>query len=230
MSGIGLLNEGSLHASLKQWYARAGDRYEVPVEGYVVDIVRDDLLLEVQTRHIGAIRSKLASLAETHRLRLIHPIAREKWIVRLDPEGDGVLSRRRSPKRGRLEDVFHELVGFPALMTHPNLSLEVVLIQEEETRRFDGKRAWRRRGWVVEERRLLEIVDQRRFDDASDWLDLLPRDLDRFTTADLAETMQVPRDLAQKVAYCLRKAGFITMIGQEGRSKLYGIGGGSNHE
>jgi hypothetical protein len=32
MSGIGLLNEKPLHASLKQWYARPGDRFEVPVE------------------------------------------------------------------------------------------------------------------------------------------------------------------------------------------------------
>ena len=41
-SGIGLLNEKPLHASLKQWYARPGDRFEVPVHGFVIDIVRDE--------------------------------------------------------------------------------------------------------------------------------------------------------------------------------------------
>ena len=40
MSGIGLLNEKPLHASLKQWYARPGDRFEVPVDGYVIDLSR----------------------------------------------------------------------------------------------------------------------------------------------------------------------------------------------
>ena len=49
MSGIGLLNEKPLHASLKQWYARPGDRFEVAVGGFVIDIVRDDLLIEIQT-------------------------------------------------------------------------------------------------------------------------------------------------------------------------------------
>lgn len=42
VSGIGLLNEKSLHASLKQWYAQPGDRFEVAVDGFVIDIVRND--------------------------------------------------------------------------------------------------------------------------------------------------------------------------------------------
>jgi hypothetical protein len=36
-------------ASLKKWYAQPGDRFEVPVDGFVIDIVRDDLLLDIQT-------------------------------------------------------------------------------------------------------------------------------------------------------------------------------------
>ena len=87
MSGIGLLNEKPLHASLKEWYAQPGDRFEVAVEGFVIDIVRDALLLEIQTRNFAAIRSKLTSLARSHQIRLIYPIAQEKWIVKLDEDG-----------------------------------------------------------------------------------------------------------------------------------------------
>ena len=54
MSRIGLINEKPLHASLKQWYARPGDRFEVPVDGFVIDIVRDNLLIEIQTRNFAA--------------------------------------------------------------------------------------------------------------------------------------------------------------------------------
>src|SRR6185295_18613276 len=82
MSGIGLLNEKPLHASLKQWYARPGDRFEVPVDGFVIDIVRDNLLIEIQTRNLSAISSKLSRLTQTHQVRLIYPIVKEKWIVR----------------------------------------------------------------------------------------------------------------------------------------------------
>lgn len=33
---IGTLNEGPLHASLKQLYVRPGDRIEIPVDGYII--------------------------------------------------------------------------------------------------------------------------------------------------------------------------------------------------
>ena len=52
MSGIGVLNEKPLHASLKEWYAKPGDQLEVAIDGFVIDIVRDDLLLEVVDRRL----------------------------------------------------------------------------------------------------------------------------------------------------------------------------------
>jgi hypothetical protein len=82
MPGIGLLNEKPLHASLKHWYARPGDRLEVTVDGFVIDIVRDDLLIEIQTCNFPSIKSKLTDLVRCHRVRLVYPIDQEKWIVR----------------------------------------------------------------------------------------------------------------------------------------------------
>ena len=65
MSGIGLLNEGPLHAALKMWYAQPEDRFEVTVEGFVIDIVRDGLVLEIQTGNVASIKSKLANLVRS---------------------------------------------------------------------------------------------------------------------------------------------------------------------
>ena len=151
MSGIGLLNEKPLHASLKQWYARPGDRLEVAVDGFVIDIVRDDLLIEIQTRNFASIKSKLTKLVHSHQVRLIYPIVQEKWIVRSATDDRGGVIRRKSPKRGRLEDLFREMVSIPQLLSNRNFSLEVLMIKEEEARRYEGKRQWRRRGWVIEE-------------------------------------------------------------------------------
>src|SRR5215212_5865005 len=103
MSGIGVLNEKPLHASLKQWYARPGDRFEVAVGGFVIDIVRAELLIEIQTGSFAAIRSKLTNLVQSHQVRLIYPIAQEKWIVRPATDERQRVVRRRSPKKGRLE-------------------------------------------------------------------------------------------------------------------------------
>ena len=160
MTAIGSLNEKPLHASLKEWYAQPGDEFEVAVDGFVIDIVRDDLLLEIQTSSLASIKRKLHQLARSHRIRLIYPIAEEKWIVKLAKDEGCETTRRKSPKRGQVEDLFWEMVSFPQLLADPNFSLEVLMIQEEEVRRHEENRRWRRRGWVTEERRLLGVVDQ----------------------------------------------------------------------
>jgi hypothetical protein len=223
MPGIGLLNEKPLHASLKQWYARPGDRFEVPVDGFVIDIVRDDLLIEIQTGNFSSIKSKLSNLARSYRVRLIYPIVQEKWIIRSSNGKSAAVIRRKSPKRGRWEDLFWELVSIPQLLLNPNFSLEVLMIRQEEVRRYDGKRKWRRKKWVLEGRRLLEVMDQRSFGHSADWLKFLPDGLESFTTSDLATRMNTRRDLAQKMAYCLREAKMIELIGKRGRANLYRV-------
>ena len=223
MSGIGLINEKPLHASLKQWYARPGDRFEVPVDGYVIDIVRDNLLIEIQTRNFGSINSKLSKLIRSHEVRLVYPVVQEKWIVRRATDAAGLTIRRKSPKRGRLEDLFWELVSIPHLLSNPNFSLEVLLTREEEVRRYEGKRKWRRKGWVSEGRRLVDVLDRRSFRESVDWLAFVPEGLQSFTTKDLATAANTRRDLAQKMAYCLRQARMLEMIGKQGRCNLYRV-------
>ncbi len=218
---IGTLNEKPLHAALKAWYAQPGDRLEVALGRYVIDIVRDDLLIEIQTGGFTAIRRKLARLAADHPVRLVYPVAQDKWIVRLDDSGENI-SRRRSPKHGIPADVFAELVRCPHWLVHPHTALEVLLIEEEEARRFDERRGWRRHGWVIEERRLVTVAARRRFDTPADLLALVPDDLaEPFTTADLAAALGRPRRLAQQMTYCLRELDLITAVGTRRRSGLY---------
>src|ERR1700710_49095 len=96
---VAKLRESSLHASLKELYARPGDLLESACAGYVVDLVRQDELVEFQTGNFGSMRAKLGALLEQHRVRIVHPVAAETRILRID--GDGVVrSRRRSAGRG----------------------------------------------------------------------------------------------------------------------------------
>jgi hypothetical protein len=225
MSSIGLLNEKPLHASLKNWYAQPGDRFEVPVDGFVVDIVRNALLVEIQTGSIASIKSKLTALAQSHPIRLVYPIAQEKWIVKPARDAQGKGTRRRSPKKGRLEDLFWEMVGLPHLLPNRNFSFEVLMIKEEEARRYDGNRKWRRSGWVTEERRLLEVVDHTVFESPADWRALLPEGLKSFTARDLAQALDIASELAQRMVYLLREGRVIQLIGRQGRANLYGLPG-----
>jgi hypothetical protein len=220
---IGTLNEKSLHAALKEWYARPGDRLEVSIDGYVIDIVRGDLLIEIQTRSFGAMKRKLEKLTRHHRVRLVYPIAREKWIVKQDSKGNEAGSRRKSPKRGSVEQIFDELVSIPKLLAEESLSLEILLIQEEEVRRFGGgRRKWWRRKWRTHERLLLQVLESRRFNTPADLAQLLPASLpDPFSTADLAEALGIPRAVAQRMAYCLREMGTIAAVDKRGNAILY---------
>jgi hypothetical protein len=219
---IGTLGEKPLHASLKRWYARAGDRTEVAVDGFVIDLVRGDRLIEIQTRGFRFMKQKVATLLDHgHRVRIVHPIAVDRWIVRVDDDG-AALSRRRSPRHGSPTDLFAELVSFPHLPAHPGLEIDLILTQEEEIRRHVPGRAWRRRGWTVEERRLVEVVDTLLIRDNDDLAALLPAGLpERFTTADLATELGRPRREAQQMAYCLRNAGIIEAVDKRGNAVEY---------
>ena len=216
------LNEKPLHAALKDWYAQPSDRFEVPFDGFVIDIVRGEQLIEIQTRSFSAMKRKLNKLTDQHKVHLIHPIATQKWIVKLQ-EDETELERRKSPKRGSVEQIFTELVSFPTLIANPNFTIEVVLIHEEEIRHFVGrKKAWRKRGWRTEERRLLTVVDQARFESPADFGALIPTSVvEPFTTADLASAIKKPRRLAQQMVYCLREMGVIESVGREKQGILY---------
>ena len=222
ITDIGELNEKSLHAALKAHYARPGDEVEVELDGYVIDIVWDGLLLEIQTGNFAAINTKLHHLVQDHPLRLIYPIACEKWILKLPQENGGEIVRRKSPKKGRVEEVFREVVRIPHLLIHPHFSLEIAFIQEEEVRRYAGPHRWRRRGWEIVERRLVDVVGTRLFKTPADWAALLPDTLpDPFTTQELADVLGINRRLAQQMAYCLRKADIIQLCGKRGKSNDY---------
>ena len=219
---IGTYQEKSLHAALKDWYASPGDLTEHPVDGYVVDLVRGNELIEIQTRNFAAIKRKLSQLLEEHPVRLVHPIPQQKWIVRLERDGETVLSRRRSPKRGSLLDVFDELVSIPSLIGHPRFSLEVLLVEVEETRCQDGRGSWRRRGWSIQDQILVGVERRHRFHGPEDFADHLPATLpEMFTSSQIAARLGVRRNQGQKIAYCLRHMGAICLVGKQGNAYEY---------
>jgi hypothetical protein len=209
LAGIGQLTERSLHAALKEYLARPGDQFEARLGRYVIDIVRDDLLIEIQTRHLYALRPKLRRLLDDgRRIRLVHPLPAERWIVREDSDGH-MLTRRKSPKRAAVHDIFTELVRVPDLAAHPNLTLEALLIREEQVWRDDGQGSWRRGRWSLVDRRLLGVVGSAAFARPTDYLALLPPLPESFTNADLAAATGWNAHLAGKATYALRAMGLL---------------------
>jgi len=225
---IGTLNEKPLHAALKRWAAEEGDRFEVPVGRFVADIVRGDLVVEIQTGSTSVLKRKLTALLGRYAVRLLIPIAARKTIVTLDESGDEIRSRL-SPKRESLLDAFHELINLRSFLGDPNFSIDVVLIHEEEARRPRSRPKRHRRGkdWEIHERRLVEVIDSVSLHHPADYLAFVPASLaEPFTTTDLGRAIERPRWMATKIAYVLRETGVLVAVGKTGRSILYERGFG----
>ncbi len=221
MSGIGGLNEWELHESLKQLYAGADGRTELEVDGFVVDVARDDELVEIQTRGLGKLRRKIEALCPSHRLRIVYPIAVETIITRLSGSGE-LQGTRRSPRRGRVEEVFSELTSIADLLPHERVTVEVVLVRAVETRIDDGRGSWRRRGVSIVARQLGAVVSTHELREAADYLALLPAGLGRqFTNRDLVEAGGLRYRFAQPMTSALRKMGLLRLCEPRGRERVY---------
>ena len=224
---IGTLNEGSLHSELKKYYASKETRndgieahLEVPVDGFVVDIVLPDhRIVEIQTGSFGALKRKMHRLLDNHHITLVYPIAVNRRLIRMTEGGE---VSRVSPKHGSPYHVFSELVYIPRFLDHPNLRLDLVMVEDDQRLVFDGKKGRRRKGWVVVSRSLNRILETLSFDSMSELFKLFKKKLpEEFTTADLAHVMASRRALGQQAAYCLRETDLIKITGKRGNSLLY---------
>lgn len=218
--------ETSLHRQLKALYA-SGDnpRTEVRLGEYRIDAMQQNTLVEIQHGSLAAIRGKIGKLlADGHRVLVVKPIVAKKTIIKQDSPGGQVISRRLSPKRCGVLDLFHELIYFTQVFPHKKLVLEVPLVEVEELR-YPGhgkRRRWRRDDHTVEDQRLVGVNEVHRFATLRDLWQLMPPSLPQpFHTGHIAEGLGVARWIAQRMAYCLVKTGATKEVGKEGNARLY---------
>jgi len=210
LSNVGTLNEKSLHAALKLYFEPNPANHEVPVGGYVADIVGERGIIEIQTGNFWGIREKLEAFLAVTDVTLVHPVPRVKWIVW--PDG----TRRKSPQRGTVYTAFDELIHIKPLLSNERLHVCVVLADMEERR--ERTRATRR-GSVRVDRTIKEIADIVYIDD---WRDLVPAELSEpFTSKNFAAAAHIPVPAAQTALGALYAAGAVRREGKTGNAYLY---------
>ena len=221
--GIGLYSETGLHGALKARYAAApGARVEVKVAGRVVDVVLPGEFVEIQTRSLGSIATKIMRLACVGPVRVVHPIAVSTTIRRIDPESGELQSDRRSNARRDLYSAFDELVRATDLVASPNVTLDFVLVKVVETRMRDVSRSWRRRGDRVLARELDEILETRCLESRRDWLGLIPPTLAQpYDSEILGKALGIHPLRARNILYTYCRAGLLVEAGSRGRRKQY---------
>ncbi len=229
--------ETSLHRQLKAVYAPVTAR-EVRVDGYRIDAVVDGELIEIQQASLSALRDKVATLLESHPVRVVKPLFARKRLVNgpcalLGEFAEYVeapmtpslpvtaLPGRWSPARATRWSLFLELVHFVKVFPHPRLTLEVVLVEVLESRQATRMRRGRQRHRILD-RQLLTVEERLIVRTRADLLKWLPKTLPtEFTSADLAAAIPIPRWWAQKVVYCLREIGALETHGKRDRAWLY---------
>ncbi len=217
--------ETTLHQQLKRCYAENEASTEVVLGKYRIDAVRDDELIEVQCASLSAIRDKCQNLLKRHQLRVVKPVALRTRIAKSKKRGGPVCSRRLSPKRGCILDIFEDLIYFTRVFPHRNLVIEVPMIHIEQLRvpaRKRSRRRWRK-DYDVQDVRLESIDHTVELREPADLLGLigLPAESESFNTADIAQAIDRPRWTAQQIAYVLRKTGAIDAAGRNRSGIIY---------
>jgi len=225
---IGLLQEKSVHATLKLMYERDETCHEVKIGDYYADVFieKDSTVVEIQTRQFYKLKDKLDYFLSAYKVVLVHPIIEKKTIVTLDEErfnavtclaelkSEDFLSVRKSPKKRIPQNIFQELYRIKPFLLNKNFSVNIVMMSATEYRT---------------KKRKLEIVpDEARavitLEKPSDYLKLLPEDLPTdFTTKDLKAILgpsMAPSE-AQAMANILTHFGILKKIGKQGRMYLY---------
>ncbi len=212
--------ETTLHRQLKTRFGAAqGGSNEVTRGAFRADALgAEGDWIEIQAGALGPLRTKLRCLLPERAVRVVKPIVVERRIIRRARCDGPVLSARRSPKRGDWVDLFDDLVGLVRVFPHPHLRLDLLAVAIDEVRLPNRRRP----GYRVVDRQLRDVYESRVLRTAADFWGLLPGHLPAgFTTLDLAELLARDVAFAQRVAYCLRLTGAVTVCGKRGNRLVY---------
>ena len=76
-----------------------------------MDILRENLIIEVQTKNFSALKEKLQILTTNQQVRLVYPLVERKWITYVT-KNNIVIDRRKSPRKGVLTEVSSVISAF----------------------------------------------------------------------------------------------------------------------
>ena len=221
--GIGTLSEKTVHAVVKHYMEPNEDYHEVPLEGFVADIFREDAVTEIQTAHFNVLRRKLDKFLPLYPVTIVYPIPAVKWVIWVDPGSGAEVSRRKSPKKGSPYQAFNELYKIKSYLGDPNLRILFLFIDMEETRLLDGWSRDKKRGATKYDRIPLELVDEMLFERVEDYRMMIPPELSGFTTREYAKSTKIPLSHAHTALNIFYYLNVVERIGKKGNSYLYEV-------
>lgn len=218
---IGVLSEKTLHKTIKNLYEDNQAYQEIKIDGYYVDILKDNNIIEVQTKQFDKFRNKLIYLLDNYdySINVIYPVFNHKVIYYID-EHNNVSLPKNSPKKLKYPEVFYELYKIKSLLTNDKLKITLLVLDINEYRMKSNNR----KKYVLLDRIPIKLVEEVKLFNKEDYLNLLPNNLKEiFTVKDICELTKCDNKYVSKMVNVLKYIGVIEMIGKEGKRYLYRI-------
>ena len=140
-NSIGMQSEKSTHKILKYYIDNNKDNHEARLShcGYIIDVYKDGICYEIQTKDFENIRGKLETLIRNgEKVQIVYPVVNNKVIHWLDSNNQ-LSSKSKSTKKMTASWVLFELYRLPIeLLENKNLSIRVVEMDEVELKYSDG--------------------------------------------------------------------------------------------
>ncbi len=221
-SGIGTLQEKTIHAVLKEFYAPDENMQEISIGRFVADIYTGSDIMEIQTGHFDNLRRKLDSFLSDYPVTVIYPVPRIKYLIWVDTETGECSKPRKSTVKGSVYRAFYELYKIKKYLSNPNLRLRFPYLELEEHRLLDGWSRDKKKGSHRYDRIPKTFLGEVRIESLNDYLQLLPADLpEPFTAAEFGKAVGERKETAAKVAHVLNFLGVIERDENRGRAYTY---------
>lgn len=227
--GIGTLAEKWQHQIIKRYLSENIDEHEVKLEGtrFVSDVRVGNDAYEVQTTSFGSMAKKIGYYLDHTDLTVtvVHPIAKNIQVSRIDTETSELLPPKRSPKHGRTLDLLSELYPLISYLNHPRLRFRVLLLEVWDFKLLP-KGGKQRRGHPRRFERIpTALLDDISFSDLSDFRAILPPLPDSpFTVKQFSAATKLRGRNAYSAVRTLVALGILSPAPPIGRSMAFEMG------
>lgn len=226
---IGIQKEKILHKTLKYYLCSDETKHEIKIKKsnsgiLYADVYDNEMIYEIQTRGFDKLRNKLSEFLIEHKVTIVHAIAHKKNIYKVFETGE-IEGPTKSPKTGKVFEVFKELYKIKSYLNNPNLSLKIFLIDMDEYRYVVEKKHARSSGYVREKQIPKSIYHIYDFKGKNDYIKLL-EDLnleENFTSLDLKKNAKINKTLSTVTLNILTHLEVVERIGKKGNNYIYKI-------
>ena len=221
-SEIGTLAERRLHSVLKFYYESDVNLHEIKIGRYYADIVTAGQIIEIQTGDLGRLGRKLDTFLKEHTVTVVHPMAKNCVISRIDPETGERISRYKSPRHENIYSAVPRLYRIKPYLQNPNLAIRLVFLSVEEFRTPNCKKWGSHKGSVRLERFPEALHYEIDLSTPEDYKVFLPSGLpENFTSGDLKKLTRCPD--ASLLLTVLNAVGTVERVGKKGNSYVYKV-------